>query len=486
MMIRKKVLFTMVFLMFLLFGTGNVEAAAVDDAAALFKDCHVSGFDMESIENDEIVVKWHYTNNYFTDSGHGDYSNPFIDIQGFEIQVCTDKNYPADQVETYRINQYIDRADGGDYSYKIPVSVLGQNGGKLYGRIRAYGTIKTTESAFDNGEPATLQVGDVVYGGYQDLNCWQGYTMYSNFEEDMSRDHCEYVKINKTNFGGMYALIKDGFYYCDPKGKKSYYDKNRDGWLDPSEIKEISTLSNYSYKKYASGYEVLWGTEMYQCKISDLKGLKYLPWVSYIDIRDYTGTKLDLTDYPHIRTVSMCEFWKSKFQLIAPHAKDIKIESETGGSWKKAKLSSVDVSKCNAVVKLTLGGSHFKYLTAKLPDSADGLRWIALSYQKSKTINLNKYKNLNLAYFYAVKCTKCQIEQCTNLNYVYFYCSDQITSVNLKKAKSLKAVDIYNCKKLKTSTIKTVKGTKKTVNKGRWWESTEAWTNLVDDIYKSM
>lgn len=486
MMIRKKVLFTMACLVLTFLGVTNVKAAAVDGAVEIFKDCHVSGFDMESIENDMIIAKWHYTNNYITDSEHGDYSNPFIDIQGFEIQVCTDKNYPADQVETYQINQYIDRADGGDYSYKIPVSVLGINGGKLYGRIRAYGTIKTIKSAFDNGEPATLQVGDVVYGGYQDLNCWQGYTFHSNYEEDMSRDYCEYVKINKTNFGGMYSLIKDGFYYCDSKGKKSYYDKNHDGWLDPSEMKEISTLSNYSYKKYASGYEVLWGTEKYQCKISDLKGLKYLPWVSYIDIRDYTGIKLDLTDYPHIRTVSMCEFWKSKFELIAPNVREIKINSETGGSWKKAKLSSVDVSKCDAVVYLTLGGSYFKYLTAKLPDSADDLRWISLSYHKPKTINLNKYKNLNLAYFYAMKCTKCEIEQCTKLNYVYFYCMDNIRSVDLKKAKSLKGADIYSCKKLKPSGLKTVKTTKITKNKGRWWESTDTWKSIVDDIYKSM
>ena len=364
--------------------------------------------------------------------------------------------------------------------------MLGKNGGKLYGRIRAYGTIKTIEAGYDSGEPTTLQVGDVVYSGYQDLNCWYGYTTYSNFEEEMSRDYCEYVKINKTNFGGMYSLIKDGFYHCDSKGKKSYYDKNHDGWLDPSEIKEISTLSNYSYKKYAAGYEVLWGTEMYQCKISDLKGLKYLPWVSYIDIRDYTGTKLDLTDYPHIRTVSMCEFWQSKFQLIAPDAREIKIESETGGSWKKAKLSSVDVSKCNAVVHLTLGGSYYKSIAIKLPTSAKNLRWLSISQDRAQKIDLNKYKKLNLAYFYSNKYAECKLNQCTKLNYVYFYCMDNIRSVDLRNAKSLKAVYVCNCKNMKSSAGKTVKRTRKTDNQGRWWESTDTWRKLFDDIYKSM
>lgn len=484
--IRKKVLFTMVCLMLSFFGAANVKAAVVDGAVELFKDCHVYGLDMESIKNGKIVVSWSYRNNYTTDSDHGDYSNPFIDIQGFEIQVCTDKNYPADQVKTYKVKQYTDSVDGGKYSYKISVSVLGKNGGKLYGRIRAYGTIKTIEADYDNGEPTTLQVGDVVYSGYQDLKCWQGYTFHSNYEEKMERDHCEYVKINKTNFGGMYALIKDGFYYCDPKGKKSYYDKNHDGWLDPSEIKEISNLSNYSYKKYATGYEVLWGTEMYQCKISDLKGLKYLPFVASIDIRDYTGTKLDLTNYRHIRTVSMCEFWQSKFQLIAPDAKEIRINSETGGSWKKAKLSSVDVSKCKDVVYLTLGGSYYKPMTMKLPTSAKNLRWLSISQDRAQKIDLNKYKKLNLAYFYSNKYTECKLNQCTKLNYVYFYCMDNIRSVDLRNAKSLKALDVCNCKNMKSSAVKTVKSTRKTDNKGRWWESTDTWRKVFDDIYKSM
>ncbi len=142
--IRKKLSITVIcFILLFLAGASNVKAAVVDGAVEIFEDCLVYGFDMESIKNDKIVVNWSYRNNYTTDSGHGDYSNPFIDIQGFEIQVCRDKNYPADQVKTYKVKQYTESADGAKYTYKIPVSVLGKNGGKLYGRIRAYGTIKT-------------------------------------------------------------------------------------------------------------------------------------------------------------------------------------------------------------------------------------------------------------------------------------------------------------------------------------------------------
>ena len=484
----KKSVFAMIcFTLFFFSGVLNVKAAAVDSAVEIFKECRVYSFEMDSIKDKNIIVNWKYSNNYTTDSDNGDYTNPYIDIEGFEIQVCTDKDYPADKVITYKTADYAGNKQSADYTYKIPISVLGKNGGKLYARIRAYGKIKTIESIFSDDEPTNIQVGDVVYGDYQNLTCWGGSRMLTNFEEDMERDYCEYVKITKDNFGGMYSLMKNGYYYCDEKGVKTYYDKNRDGWLDPSEIFDISRIFNYKYEKSPTSkkYEMIFGTNTYQCKISDLDGLKYLPWVSSIQIRDYTGTKLDLSQYRHMRSVSIREFWQSKFQLIAPDVKEIDIESETGGSWSKAQLASVDVSKCNAVVRLTLGGSYYKYLTAKLPTSAKDLRWISLSYNKDKTINLNKYKKLNLAYFYVDKFTKCQMEQCTKLNYAYFYCSDQISSVNLKNAKSLKGADVYKCKKLTPSALKTVKKTKITTNKGRWWEASKEFQKIIDDIYGS-
>lgn len=485
--IHKKAVFAMICFILLVFsGAPNAKAAAVDDAVEIFKECPVYSFEMESIKDNHIIVNWKYSNNYTTDYDNGNYTNPFIDIEGFEIQVCTDKDYPEDKVITYKTADYVENVESAKYTYQIPVSILGKNGGKLYARIRAYGKIKTIEGTISPDEPTNIQVGDVVYGDYQNLTCWNGCVW--NDSENMERDYCEYVKITKDNWGGMYSLIKSGYYYCDSNGVKSYYDQNQDGWLDPSEIFNIHTIFNYKYGKSPNvhTYELLYKTNTYQCKISDLDGLQYLPWVSSIQIRDYTAKKMDLSQYSHIKSVSIREFWQSEFQLIAPHTKDIEIESETGGSWTKAKLASVDVSKCNAVVHLTLGGSYYKYITIKLPTSAKNLRWISLSYTKDKTINLNKYKNLNLAYFYANKFTKCQIEQCTKLNYVYFYCSDQITSVNLINAKTLKGVDICYCKKLTSSGLKTVEKTKITKNKGRWWETTKAWEKIIDDIYKSM
>ena len=352
MRIQRNALFVMICSILLAFsGSPNAKAAAVDDAVATFKDCHVYSFDMESINDNHIIVKWVYSNNYATDWDNGDYTNPFIDIEGFEIQICTDKNYPADKVITYKTTDYVENVQSANYTYQIPVSVLGKNGGKLYARIRAYGKIKTTEGFSSQNEPTSLQVGDIVYSDYQNLTCWSGHY----FTEDnisMERDYFEYVKITKDNWGGMYSLMKNGYSYCDSKGVKSYYDQNRDGWLDPAEIKNISTICNYKYGKSptTNEYEFLFKTNTYQCKLSDLDGLKFLPWVTYIQIRDYTSKKLDLSEYPYIKSVLISELWQSKIQLIAPYAKDIKIESETGGSWNKAQLTSIDVSQ-NAKLK---------------------------------------------------------------------------------------------------------------------------------------
>ena len=482
--LRKKLLFTMFCLLFVWIGASDTQAAAVDDAVNAFKDCHVYSINMESIKKNRIVLSWKYRNNYTADSDHGDYSNPYIDIKGFEIQVCTDPTYPAKKVTTYKTKKYVNGVSGTQYTYRIPLSVLGKNGGKLYARIRAYGTIKMTDEQTD--EQSALHAGDPVYSDYQEVDCWSGYYISTNVEEHMERDYCEYVKINKHNFGGMYELLKKGFYDCDSKGRKSYYDKNHDGWLDPSEIREITIISNYTYEKYDKSYGMQYGTELYQCKLANLKGLKYLPWVSVLRIRDYTGSSLDLSKYRHISDVDIREFWQRGFRLNAPYAKVIAVCSETGGSWQQAKLESVDVSKCKNVVYLTIDGSVFQYLKTKLPKSADNLRWISIAHSSARSIDLNKYKKLNLAYFYSNKFRQCKMKRCTELKYVYFYGMNDVRSVDLRNAKSLKGADICYCGGLNNRRLKAVKTARVTKNKGCWWETTNSWKKLVDQIYKSM
>ena len=171
---KKAVLAAICFILLVFSGAPNAKAAAVDDAVEIFKECPVYSFNMDSIKDDHIIVTWKYSNNYTTDSDHGNYTNPFIDIEGFEIQVCTDKTYPEDKVRTYTTADYVENVQSAEYTYKIPVSILGKNGGKLYARIRAYGKIKTIEGILPSDEPTNIRVGDVVYGNYQKLTCWGG------------------------------------------------------------------------------------------------------------------------------------------------------------------------------------------------------------------------------------------------------------------------------------------------------------------------
>ena len=113
--IHKKALFTMICFILLVFsGALHVKAAAVDDAVAIFKECHVYGCDMESIKDNHIIANWKYSNNYTTDSANDNYTNPFIDIEGFEIQVCTDQNYPEDKVITYKTTDYVGNSESAE------------------------------------------------------------------------------------------------------------------------------------------------------------------------------------------------------------------------------------------------------------------------------------------------------------------------------------------------------------------------------------
>ena len=124
----QKVLLAMISFILLAFsGASNAKAAAVDDAVEIFKECHVYSWDMESIKDNHIIVKWEYRNNYTTDYDNGNYENPFIDIEGFEIQVCADKNYPIDKVITYKTTNYVENAESAKYTVDYV-----ERGGKWY------------------------------------------------------------------------------------------------------------------------------------------------------------------------------------------------------------------------------------------------------------------------------------------------------------------------------------------------------------------
>ena len=464
-----------------MFGSMDVNASGItEDTIGIFREMHPYNLRMESIKNGKIVVEWNYQNYSSLEDFDG---NRLISIQGFELELSADPEFSEEKCTTYVLDYY--QEDKTEYTYKVPVSVLGSNGKKLYVRIRTVGTIESVDG--DTSEQAVtstgLKVGDKVYGEYVDGVCWNGFNRYVNGEPySMERNEFDFVKINKTNFPGLYQLLKTGYYTCDKNGKKSYYDVNKDGWLDPSEIIQIGYICNYKYYKYNGVYEKLFKQLSYQAKISSLKGLSHLPWVTMLDIRDYTGTVMDLSAYKGIYWVNLHEFPTKSFKLIAPYAKRITVESETGGSWKNASLKTIDVSKCSAVVDLQVSGSYFQKATVKLPAKAPDLMRLSIAYAKGSSLNANRFANLRVLETYNIAASGLKVSGCKKLRYVYFWADKNFRKIDLTKATKLVGVDIYDCPSLAKSAVKTVKSAKVTKGKGKWWYGTKKYQALLSEI----
>lgn len=456
-----------------------MEAKAdTEDMVSNFQKEYVWLINMESIQNNKIVVTWNYRSNL---SYRDCYGNPLIEITGFQIIVSTDKNFAQDKCTVYEMDSYDESK--ADFRYKLPISILGNNGKTFYVRICPVGELTDMAGTTTNG----LKAGDKIYGNAEAGTgiCWDGRIMSEdNNSIPMERAGYTFVKINKTNFPGMYTLLKNGYSYCDKNGTKTYYDINRDGWLDPSEISQISSITNYKYKKYNNEYWMCYELNTYQTKISTLKGLHYLPWVRSILIRDYTASKIDLTDYPHIYSLDVRKVLNKKLTVIAPKVRELSIQSELGGSWKDVALKTVDVSKCTGVYRLDIGGSYYQKVTCKLPSKAKNLRMFAYSSFTGSTLNLNAYTNLQDMELYNNDVSNLKLTSCKKLRYAYFYYMSKLKKVDLSKAANLTGVDAYGCKNLSTANIKTPNSTKVTREKGKWWYSTKKYKDMWNEIMK--
>ena len=117
--------------------------------------------------------------------------------------------------------------------------------------MKACGSVKNILGITNEPEDTPYKIGDQVYSNYQNGICWARSQSITNCKRNMERNYFEFIKIDKQNFPGLYKLIKDGDQNCNEDGKKEYYDKNRDGWLDPSEVYEI-----YEKKLKANRYNV--------------------------------------------------------------------------------------------------------------------------------------------------------------------------------------------------------------------------------------
>lgn len=282
-----------------------------------------------------------------------------------------------------------------------------------------------------------------------------------------------FVKINKTNFPGMYKVLKNGGQYNGENGVKEIkYDKNADSWLDPSEVQNITTLGTVdTYKKKKGKSKLVKATN-----ISSFKGIEYLTSVSTVSVDRYSGKKADLSKC-NAYYISIDGLSAKQFTLNAPNAEIISVQPDVD-----TKITKIDVSKCKNVIDLLVYGNKGTK-TLKLPKNKDKLKVLSLSEYGFKNINLNGYTNLQQVYFYECDVKSVKVNKCKDLRYIYFYYCDKIKSLNLKSNKKLRGADFYQTPGLTKTTVKRPKNGKYTWNKGKWWYSTAKYKKDMKKLY---
>lgn len=465
-------------LLFVLFPVKQVQAARIDSAIEIFQEGFPYCVDISEIKNKKIVARWRFDKPYEAYDQNG---VCYLDVTGFEIELSNDAGFAEGTVTTYTCNY---KEGVSDYTKKLPLTVLSKDANQIYVRVRAVATVATTEPCDEYDTDTSLaKVGDKFYSSYQQGICWNGIQLTNADREyvPMERDYFEFVKITKKTFTKMYPLIKNGYFNCDENGKKSYYDANKDGWLDPSEIEKIHLVTNYKYRKIetANYYGMDDTTGVYQCKVSGIQGLEYLPWVTSLRLRDYTASKLDLTDFPMINSVGVLEHLNKKIQIKGKWIRDLEVFSESFETWPKAKLETVDISQCPGIVTLSVGGSVKKPITVEMPKKGKKLALLTMSNTTHQTLNLNNYTGLKWVELYNIPLRSIKVTKCTKLRWVYCYHLDKLKTLDLTKAKKLDGADKYQCANL---TIKAPKTAKITANKGKWWYQTKEHDKVWKEI----
>ncbi|SDB28623.1 hypothetical protein [Eubacterium oxidoreducens] len=360
-------------------------------------------------------------------------------LDDYELEMSTDASFAEDDtIEFDSDNATFTKVSTSKFQIKIPFDKLG-NGGAYYIRVKL---------------------------AYTDAS-GQEYKMYSSVTQ------YTVVKINKSNFPGMYKLLKKGVY-----GKKKRYDADKDGYLTTQELQQITELNNHVIVKKNKKYT---NSENVQYKVTSFKGIEYLTNLKTVDIGKYAKKIADL----RACTAKKAYFdyvLSSNIKVNAPNATSVYVFADEYA----ASTKSVNVSSCKKAVELVVYGSFNKYLTVKMPKKNSHLRIVSLSYVTNKSIDGNKYKNLNQLYLYAANTSSVKLTKCKNLHYAYFYFDLNLKKIDLTKNKKLRAVDAFQCFNLKKANIKTSSG-KKTIDHGKWWYKTKAYKKEVKKInqYKS-
>ena len=341
---------------------------------------------------------------------------------GYELQLSKKSNFS--NVMKFKSNTE---------SVSVKRSKFGSNGGSYYCRVRMW---------------ALMSNGEMIYGKWSDT---AKYT---------------FVKINKTNFPGMYKMLKNGVKYQaieHKTGKKVTirikYDANKDGWIDPVEVNNIGQIRTNLKKKKKNGkyyYEP-------DYKISSLKGIHYFTELEALDLDHYSGKEIDLSKNKKVNFVSVRGITSSQLTVNTPTATFIDLEADLKKSLKK-----YDLSKCKKATEIVAYGNKATK-ALKLPADKGKLKILSVKEMNFSTLSLNAYKKLTEVYVYESKLKTLKVNKCSKLKYVYFYCCDRIKGIDLRANKNLRGVDFFACNSVNPKKVKVRSKAKVTYNQGKWW-----------------
>lgn len=246
------------------------------------------------------------------------------------------------------------------------------------------------------------------------------------------------VKINKTNFPGLYKILR-----------QKEYDTNGDGWLSNGEIFYIIQI------KLDSSVE-----------ISNLKGLNYLTNLGLLDIENYSGKTLTVTEANKVLTYISLGVNTEEIEIDAPYAEHITLSSCVTGEGSTLKVfwktKKVDLSKCSRAkdIQISLSSSYLSSL--KLPSKKTNLVVLEVRNTNLKSLNVSKYKNL--VYLRVSECkslTKLNLSNNKKLERLVLTMNPKLAELDLSNTS---IEQFYNHKAsneaLKNSAIKMPKGVK--------------------------
>ena len=439
-------------------GTGLVSAQDTTDNTELPKAVKKINIE-DTLDKGKVTVSWNYSED---------------NIEGFEVEVSTSNKFKEKDTLVLKV----EACESDKYSVKFPVKDLTSDGGRLYARVRAVAlqaveedseTRETTETTESTETSETTETTESTETSETTVPVYSEYTTV--------KEPSTFVKINDTNFKGMTKLLKSGY---DDKKKK--YDKNKDGWLCPKEIKEITCLSNYVIKKVKNKYKVQSNKGKPQIAVTGFKGIEYLDSLEKIDINGYVNSKADLS-----KTKAKKVYFKwvdvKSFELNAPNARKIIVAGNE--NKRKCKLKTVDISKCKNACVVNLSGTYNSYIAPKLPKSGKKLQILELRNVSGSTLDINKYTKLLELGIYFCQTRTVKASKCKELRYAHFYISTGLKSVDLSKCKKLKGISVYICGSLTASKVKAPKGCVKKSKHNPWWRGTKTYKKEVTNkLYK--